>query len=75
LLGGDIMGKKRIDVYLDGDKLARIASKIFNLLVKKTRTPYEAYAALLVIKKAMESEFGIKEFEFDPVIESLDNMF
>jgi hypothetical protein len=67
------MSKKKIDVYLDGDKLARVASKVLNLLVKKTRTPYEAYAVLLVVKKAMESECSLKEVEFDPVVESLDN--
>lgn len=67
------MDEKTIDVYLDGDKLARVASKVLNLLVKKTRTPYEAYAVLLIVKKAMENECSLKEVEFNPVVESLDN--
>jgi len=64
---------KKIDVYFDAEKLARVAVKNFRLLVKKTRNPCEAYAVLLILKKSFELEYGLIEAEFKPVVDGLSD--
>ena len=59
---------KKVDVYLDLEKLSRVARKIFLLLVKKTRSPFESYAVLLIVKSFLEDELGLKEDEFKPIV-------
>jgi hypothetical protein len=64
---------KKVDVHLDPEKLSRVAMKVFRLLVKKTRTSYEAYAVLLVLKSCFEDEIGLKETEFKSVVDDFSD--
>lgn len=60
---------KEVDVYLDPEKLSRAARKMFLLLVKKTRSPFESYAAIVIVKSFLKDEFGLKEGEFKPIVD------
>ena len=57
-------------IYFHTEKLARVGLKVFRLLRKKTKGPAEAYAVLLILKSCFEGEFGLKENEFQPLIEA-----
>lgn len=61
---------KKVDVCLDLEKLSRVARKMFLLLVKKTRSPCESYAAIVIVKLCFEDEYGLKESEFLPIVEA-----
>ena len=66
---------EKIHVYFDGEKLVRVALKVFRLLLKKTKGAPEAYAVLLILKSCFEVEFGLKENEFQPIIEAFEQSF
>lgn len=60
---------RKVDVCLDLEKLSRVARKMLLLLVKKTRSPCESYAAILLVKSYFEETFGLREGWFKPIVD------
>jgi len=60
---------KKVHVCLDLEKLSRVARKMLLLLVKKTRSPCESYAAILIVKSYFEETYGLKEDWFKPIVD------
>ncbi|MDH5634648.1 MAG: hypothetical protein OEY30_02355 [Candidatus Bathyarchaeota archaeon] len=66
---------EKIHLYFEGKKLARAALKFFRFLLKRTKGPAEAYAVLLVLKSCFEGELGLKESDFQSIIEAFEESF
>ena len=62
------------DVPIDVDKLTRLGKKIFDLLTRRTKKPYEAYAVILILKTLFEEEMHFKENDFKPLIDNFKGL-
>ncbi len=60
------------EIEVDFEKLARVGSKINELLTRKTRSPAEAYAVLRFLSVYYEKSLGIA---FEPEFEAELNRF
>jgi hypothetical protein len=65
---------ENIDVPVDVSKIARISQKMFDLLMRRTKKPYEAYAVLLILKKSFEEEMGFNEEGFKPLLDNFKRL-
>jgi len=61
--------QRKCDLCLNLDKISRISLKMFHFFKRKTKSPCEAYAVLLLIKTAIEEECGFKEEGFKPLLD------
>ncbi len=69
-----IIISKKLDISLDVSKLLRVSQKIFQLLTRKTKTAYEAYAILLILKMDFDEEFEFTEDDFKPLLDELKRL-
>jgi len=58
----------KVDVVIDVERLARIGWKVYLMLAKKAKNQFEAYATVLILKRFLESECGLIEAEFEPIV-------
>ena len=65
---------KKNDACLNLDKISRTSLKMFHFLKRKTKSPCEAYAVLLLLKTAFEEEYGFKEEGFKPLLDEFGRL-
>ena len=59
---------------LNLDKVSRISLKMFHFLKRKTKSPCEAYAILLLLKMIFEEEMGFNEEGFKPLLDEFERL-
>ena len=64
--------QRKNNLCLNLDKVSRISIKMFHFLKCKTKNPCEAYAVLLLLKTALEEEYGFKEEWFKPLLDKFE---